>query len=94
MSEQPVDKKEKGAKASWRNLHECSRENDIRYRGPLSYGGLQILGWLCIVLTVVKVMMELGSNVSEDLAPKFDTTLRLIQRFSGCLFRPGRVETS
>ena len=37
-------------------LHEVTSENDIRYRGPLSFFHFQILGWLCIVLSQVALI--------------------------------------
>ena len=45
-----------------RKLHEYSAENDIRYRGPLSYQGFQILGWLCIALSQVVVVMTFSGT--------------------------------
>ena len=48
-------------------LHEFTAENDIRYRGPLSYQGLQILGWLCIVLSIYVVFLVLSIVVNPDL---------------------------
>lgn len=50
-----------------RKLHEVSISEDIGYRGPLSYLHFQMLGWLCIVLTVVLAMIELGSRFDEGL---------------------------
>ena len=38
-------------------LHEITPENDIRYRGPLSFFHFQILGWLCIVLSQVALIV-------------------------------------
>ena len=44
-------KKAPGKKKRRLRIHEVTHENDIRYRGPLSYQHFQILGWLCIVLS-------------------------------------------
>ena len=38
-------------------LHEQSIHNDIKYSGPLSFQSFQILGWTCIVITVVMSLM-------------------------------------
>ena len=51
-----------------RKLHEVSINEDIRYKGPLSYLHFQMFGWLCIVLTAVSVMMALGAKLDENLA--------------------------
>ena len=50
-----------------RKLHEVSINEDIRYRGPLSYQHFQMLGWLCIVLSVVLLMIKLGCKLDEGL---------------------------
>lgn len=50
-----------------RKLHEISINEDIRYRGPLSYQHFQMLGWLCIVLSVVLAMLKLGGKLDEGL---------------------------
>ena len=40
----------------FRKLHEYSAEQDIRYRGPLSYQRLMALGWLMIVFAAVRLL--------------------------------------
>ena len=50
-----------------RKLHEVSLNEDIRYRGPLSYQHFQMLGWLCIVLSVVLSMVRLAGHVDQGL---------------------------
>ena len=47
-------------------LHEINLENDIRYRGPISYQGFQILGWLCLVASVALAMLNLASKADPD----------------------------
>ncbi len=76
---------EKAAKKKRVRLHEASAENDIKYRGPLSYQHFQILGWLCIVLSVVMIMLKLGSKADEGLArdaAAFVTVLEYITSLS------------
>ena len=51
-----------------RKLHEVSINEDIRYKGPLSYLHFQMLGWLCIVLTALSFMLALGAKLDENLA--------------------------
>lgn len=57
-----------------RKLHEFSAENDIRYRGPLSYQGFRILGWLCIVLAVFSALFRLAVKAN----PAFGETGEII----------------
>ncbi|MBR6221029.1 MAG: hypothetical protein IKQ80_10725 [Clostridia bacterium] len=49
-------------------LHEVTSENDIRYRGPLSFFHFQILGWLCIVLSQVALIVGLAGRIDADVA--------------------------
>ncbi len=44
-------------KKLWK-LHEYSAEQDIRYRGPISYQGLMALGWLMIVFAAVRILLS------------------------------------
>ena len=71
--------KEQAAKKKRVRLHEASAENDIRYRGPLSYQHFQIFGWLCIVLSVVLVMLKLGSKADEGLARDAGTLVTVLE---------------
>ena len=56
--------------AKRRKLHEISVEDDIRYRGPLSYVGFQVLGWLCIALMAVLLILQIGGRISPEIAQK------------------------
>lgn len=51
-----------------RKLHEYGAENDIRYSGPLSYQHFQMLGWACIVLSVMGIMLGLAGKISKPYA--------------------------
>ena len=55
-----------------RKFHEHGAHNDIKYRGPISYQGFQMLGWLCIVMGVVVVMMKLSIKVNPDMKARLD----------------------
>ena len=68
-----------------RKLHEISLKDDIRYRGPLSYQGFQILGWLCIVLLFEAVLLKIGAKLDKPSAERYtslSTTLRTISTMS------------
>ena len=61
-------------------LHEVTQENDIRYRGPLSYFHFQILGWLCIVLSQVALIVQLAGRINPDAAANAMNVLGPLQR--------------
>ena len=60
-------------------LHEVTPENDIRYRGPLSCFHFQILGWLCIVLSQVALIVRLAGRIDADTAMNTAGALGLLQ---------------
>ena len=60
-------------------LHEVTPENDIRYRGPLSYLHFQILGWLCIVLSQVALLVRLAGRIDADVAVNTAGALGFLQ---------------
>lgn len=60
-------------------LHEVTAENDIRYRGPLSFFHFQILGWLCIVLSQIALFIRLSDRVNPDAAANAMNVLKLLQ---------------
>ena len=49
--------------AKRRKLHEISPEDDIRFRGPLSYQSFQALGWLALAGTFALSLMKVALNV-------------------------------
>ena len=49
---------------------------DIRYRGPISYQGFQILGWICIVLSIMLALLGIASNFVPAIGERF-VNLRL-----------------
>ena len=55
--------------------HEVTHEQDIKYRGPLTYQHFQIIGWLCIVLAQAAVLIKVGSKMqtmADRLAGVYD----------------------
>lgn len=52
-----IRKKEKKTKI---RLYDRNSTNDIRFRGPLSYRHLQILGWLAVSFLVLNRLINLG----------------------------------
>ena len=78
MDRKSSDQTGKTNRSGWRNLHACTLENDIRYRGPLTYGGFQILGWCCIVLASVYFMTSMATKINPDLEPRFSSILTVL----------------
>lgn len=61
------DKTGQGKKRRIR-IHEATLENDIRYIGPISFQHFQLLGWLCIALSQVAVILALGGRIDGQFA--------------------------
>ena len=52
-----------------KRIDRLTASEDIRYRGPLSYRGFKILGWACIVLSQVVVLLNLQVRLDPGSAP-------------------------
>lgn len=50
-----------------KKLARMTAEQDIRYRGPLSYRAFKILGWACIVVSQVVVLLKLESMLDPTM---------------------------
>ena len=50
-----------------KKLSRMTAEQDIRYRGPLSYRAFKLLGWACIVLSQVVVLLTLESKLDPTM---------------------------
>ena len=59
-------------------LHEQGAHNDIKYSGPLSFQAFQILGWTCIVITVVMSLMKIAMKVSPADTSRFSSISEII----------------
>ncbi len=68
--------------AKRRKLHEVSLEDDIRYRGPISFQGFQVCGWLCIVMTVVLALLNMARNADPYTAEATEGILPIIRSIS------------
>jgi len=55
----------------WTELHEHGTHDDIRYSGPLNFQTFQILGWMCIVITVIMSLMKIAMKVNPDDTARF-----------------------
>ena len=54
-------------------FHERGVHDDIKYSGPLSFQSFQILGWSCIVITVVMVLIKTGMRLNPEDMKRFAT---------------------
>ncbi len=65
-------------------IHNINRtaENDIRYRGPLSYRHLLIMGWLAIVFMVIGIWTSLGISL-DPKSPDWMFTINRISKSIG-----------
>ena len=63
-------------------LHEQGTHNDIKYSGPLSFQAFQILGWSCIVITVIMALMKIAMKVNPNDTQRFVTINQIISNFA------------
>ena len=59
--------RERRAAKKEKKLSRMTAEKDIRYRGPLSYRAFKLLGWACIVLSQVVVLLTLESKLDPTM---------------------------
>ncbi len=45
-----------------KNIHLVTKENDIKFRGPLSYRHLRIMGWIFVVIAQIGVILGLADK--------------------------------
>ena len=57
-------------------------KKDIRYRGPLSYRAFKILGWLCIIIAQVVVLMNLDMRIDPYAVEIFDRPATILNSIS------------
>ncbi|MBQ7600860.1 MAG: hypothetical protein IJU49_01660 [Lachnospiraceae bacterium] len=57
-------------------------KKDIRYRGPLSYRAFKILGWLCIIIAQVVVLMNLDMRLDPYTVEIFDRPATILNSIS------------
>ena len=71
--------KKSGRKKNRLGIHEITQENDIRYRGPLSFQHFQIFGWLCIVMSQLVLLMKLGARYDAQFAADTEGVLGVLK---------------
>ena len=60
-------------------LHEATADNDIRYRGPLSYQHFQAMGWLCIAVYAACTLLKFGAKLDQTVAVKAGSILQVLE---------------
>ena len=87
--EQPIEKKEKPHKV-WRKkyIHEVNEQNDIKYRGPLSYRHLRIIAWVFLAIAQVSIILKFGATLyqNEDMYGVWPNVLSFFSSFMSPLF--------
>ena len=63
-------------------FYEMDLSQDIRYRGPLSYRHLKMIGWLLIAMSQVAVLLSLGGGLSPDFKAQTMTISRVFSSLS------------
>lgn len=71
-------KKVKKLRRKKRRILERGAENDIRYRGPLSYRHFRIFAWICLALSQVVLLLELDRKIEPEYAAVYDTPLAIL----------------
>ena len=67
---------EKAAKVKW-NQH--TLEDDIEYRGPLSYRHFKIIGWLLLVMKLLLPPLTLASKIDPGIQEALATPLGIME---------------
>lgn len=62
--------------------NEVSLDDDIRYRGPISFQGFQALGWLCMVVEVALALLKFASKVVQPTAEMTKNVLPVLRTVS------------
>ncbi|MBR5110216.1 MAG: hypothetical protein IK099_08470 [Clostridia bacterium] len=65
-------------------MYEHTAENDLRYRGPLGPLSFQILGWICIILSLVVTLIKLGSQFDPSVETMFGGLAEVLGIVSEC----------
>ena len=58
-------------------------ENDIKYGGYLSYRHLRIIGWVCLVIAQIGVVLNLEAKLAPDAAQAVEIWNMVIAIFAG-----------
>ena len=51
-------------------LLDYTPQQDIKYRGPLSYRGIRVIAWICIILSQIAIVLGLFSRYKASIDPE------------------------
>ena len=71
-----------GKKRKKIRMWEVTPENDIKYKGFLSYRHFRIAGWVCMALTIANIFLGFGMKLSTDVANKYETLHNVFSFFA------------
>ena len=71
--------REKRAARKEKKLARMTAEQDIRYRGPLSYRAFKLLGWLCIILSQVAVLLSLEARLDPTMTESLQAPITALR---------------
>ncbi len=75
------DNTKKRKKRKRKKIQDYSLENDIKYRGPLSYRWLRVLAWASIVAAQAALVMGMGAKMDPNLAKNFGGLQQFLNLF-------------
>ncbi|MBR4800316.1 MAG: hypothetical protein IK048_01370 [Clostridia bacterium] len=81
-SQEEVQNGKKRKRRKRRKIDEYTLENDIRYRGPLSYRWLRIFAWLFLILSQVGMLLALGGQLDAGLAERTGLLATILKMLS------------
>ena len=61
---------------------EIDENNDLKFRGPLTYQHLRIIAWVCLAIAQIAVFMNVAMKVNKDLASTLATPQFILSLFS------------
>ena len=64
------------------SIYDVTPENDIKFKGFLSYRHFRIMGWICMAIAVMNIFLSLGMKISEDVNAKYETLNSILSFFA------------
>ena len=59
-------------------LKDRTLENDIKYGGYLSYRHIRIIGWLCLIIAQISLVLQLEAKLAPDTAKTIDNVNQVL----------------
>ena len=53
------------------SMYDITKENDIKFKGFLSYRHFRIMGWVCMAITIINIFLGMGMKVSAEVSEKY-----------------------